>query len=61
MLKIRHRIDDKILPKNDKIFLDGIPDVAHNYIKEDNTKDGAIDLDSMLYRRVKDIVSNYTT
>ena len=48
-----YRIGDEILPKNDKTLLDGIPYVAPNYMKEDTIKDGAIDLECMLYRHVK--------
>ena len=50
-----------ILPKNDKIFLDGILDVVPNYTNEDKSKDEVLDLSCMLYIYVKEIVSNYTT
>ena len=56
----RYGINDKVLPKNDKTLLDVIPDVVPNYMKEDKTKDGIIDLDYMLHIYVKEIVSNYT-
>ena len=49
---MRYRINAKILPNNDKHLLDGILDVVPNYMKGDTTKDGAIDLDFMLYRHV---------
>ena len=50
-----------MLPKNDKKLLNGIPYIVPNYMKEDKIKDGAIDLDCMLYRHVKEIINNYTT
>ena len=56
----RYKMCDEILPKNDKNVLNGVPDVVHNYIKGNKTKDGSIELDCMLYRHVKEIVSNYT-
>ena len=33
-----YRINDKILPRNDKALLNDIPDVVPNYMKKDKTK-----------------------
>ena len=38
-----------------------IPDVILNYMKEYKTKDETMGLDFLLYRHVKEIVSNYST
>ena len=44
-----------------KTLLDSIPDIVPIYMKEDKTKDGAIDLDCMLYINAKEIIRNCTT
>ena len=41
--------------------LNGIPNLLPNYMKEHISKGGFIGLDYMLYRHVKEIMSNYTT
>ena len=52
---------ETLFTEYDKIVLKAIPDVVHNYMKEYNTKDGAMGLDCMLYIYVKEVVSKYTT
>ena len=42
-------------------MLDGIPNVVPNYMKDHKPKNCGLDLDYMLYRHVKEMVSNNTT
>ena len=60
-LMVRNGWNGNILPEHDKPLLDGITNIVHNYMKEHKTKDGVFDLDCMLYRHVKEMVSNNTT
>ena len=60
-LMVRNGWNGNILPDHDKPLLDGITNIVHNYMKEHKTKDGVFDLDCMLYRHVKEMVSNNTT